>query len=157
MSLELVTLRHVSVRHVHGDRFTSEEIGEESAFKARFGLTIEIEENQEDDEFRFQIGQNFEAVIPSTNEPFFKIEIAGHFSSADKKTVGAWINTREGAYDLGATLFPYLRSLAKPLLEGLGAAQIEFPWSTPQIEKVSEITQQRKTNIKKKPVKPKES
>lgn len=150
MSLELVTLRHISVRHVHGDRFTSEDIGDESAFKARFGLTIEVEDSKKDtDEFRFQIGQKFEAVAPSTNEPFFNIEIAGHFSADDNEIIREWIDTREGAYALGATLFPYLRSLAKPLLEGLGAAQIEFPWSTPQIAKVPEKSHTKKKTIKK--------
>lgn len=155
MSLELVTLRHVSVRHVHGDRFTSEDIGDDSAFKARFGLTIEVEENQKNDDFRFQVGQTFEAVVPSTNAPFFKIEIAGHFLADDNDEIKAWIDTAEGAYALGATLFPYLRSLAKPLLEGLGAAQIEFPWSTPKIEKVSDKKIIKKPTPKRKPAAPK--
>lgn len=137
MSLELVTLKYVSIRNVHGDSFDHNDIESESSFKARFGLSIETNDDQEaEDEYRFTVGQRFEAVLPKKNDPFFKIEIAGYFITKHKEKVAPWIESTSGAYDLGSLLFPYLRAHVKPLLEGLGASQIEFPWSTPSIEKV---------------------
>lgn len=154
MSLELVTLKYVSIRNVHGDSFEHNDIENESSFKARFGLSIETDVDQEaKNEYRFAVGQRFEAVLPNKAEPFFKIEIVGHFITRHKDKVAPWSESTSGAYELGCLLFPYLRAHAKPLLEGLGASQIEFPWSTPSIEKVR--VSEKPASTKRKTTKPK--
>lgn len=154
MSLELVTLRYVSIRNVHGDSFDHSDVENESSFKARFGLSIETDDDAgTKNEYRFTVGQRFEAVLPKKDEPFFKIEIAGHFITQHKEKVVPWIKAPSGAYDLGALLFPYLRAYIKPLLEGLGSSQIEFPWSPPSIEKVP--VSEKPTSTKRKSSKPK--
>lgn len=146
MSLNLVSLKFISIRNIHGDSFGPDEVDEDSAFQARFGLSIEVPEDQESENFEFLVGQRFEAILPAKkDEPFFKIEIVGHFSTSHQGVIADWIDTPEGAYALGATLFPYLRGYAKPLLEGLGASQIDFPWSTPPIAKVGTRKEKRPT------------
>ncbi|WIV25631.1 hypothetical protein QN085_08565 [Pseudomonas sp. M2(2023)] len=140
MSLDLITLKHITIRSVHGDHFKADVVDGNSSFKARFSLSVEGESKSTSatKELHFSVGLEFEATLHDVDKPFFKIEIAGNFKAAAKnrEVVTQWINSKEGAHVLGATLYPYLRSLAKPLIEGLGASHIDFPWSTPPLGKV---------------------
>ena len=146
MSLQNVTLKFVTIANVSGKSFDQEiEDSDAPAFRARFGLSLDREEFNEESDYSFKVTQNFEALFTDEAEPFFKMEIVGHFFATSHEGVGEWIDTEDAAYILGSTMYPYLRNLAKPLLEGLGAAQIDFPWSSPPITKIQEKKARRKT------------
>nr|WP_075723383.1 MULTISPECIES: hypothetical protein [Pseudomonas] len=148
MSIVNAALKHVTISSVFG-RSYEDGIDEASpGFKARFGLSINSEEFSAENDYSFQVTQNFEAVFSEKEEPFFRIEIVGHFCAVHPNGMKEWIDTEEAAYILGATLYPYLRNLSKPLLEGLGSAQVDFPWSSPPISKINQKKSKR-NSIKK--------
>ncbi|ARU87461.1 hypothetical protein [Pseudomonas sp. M30-35] len=148
MSLINAALKQVTISNVFG-RSYEDGIDETSpGFKARFGLSINSEDFGSENGYSFQVTQNFEAVFSEKEEPFFRIEIIGHFCALRPNGMKEWIDTEEAAYILGATLYPYLRNLSKPLLEGLGSAQVDFPWSSPPISKITQKKVKRKTTKK---------
>lgn len=151
MSLQKVKLEFVSISSVSGHAMDFPgEIGSTdpaTGFKARFGLTVNGATLSGPDDSRFTVLMKFEALdalAESEDSSFFKIEVIGHFKAKDTDDLDSWINTAEGAYSLGAMIFPYLRNLSKPMLEGLGASQVDFPWSSPDITKIEEDKPKRK-------------
>lgn len=144
MSLQNVALKFVTISSVSGQSLENGIDEDSPSFKARFGLSLDTEEFGEENEYSFTVSQKFETLFSEDAEPFFKMEIVGHFFATDPTGVKEWINSEEAAYILGSTLYPYLRNLSKPLLEGLGAAQIDFPWSSPPITKIAEKKPKRK-------------
>lgn len=156
MSLQKVKLEFVSIANVFGHAMEFSGDGSRSdpvtGFKARFGLTVNAATLNDPNESRFTVQMNFEAFdasVEGEDSPFFKIEVVGHFLAKDTHKLDAWINDAEGAYSLGAMIFPYLRNLSKPMLEGLGASQVDFPWSSPEITKIDQSTPKRKRSSKK--------
>lgn len=149
MSLQNVTLKYVTVASVYGKSFKDELSDEDSPnFKARFGLTVDSEDLGEEKN-SFEVKLKFETLFSEDGEPFFKIEIVGHFDVDDDLAKTAeWISTPDAAHILGTSIYPYLRHLSKPLLEGLGAGDVEFPWGPPRLVPKKEKKPRRKT-IKK--------
>ncbi|WP_095052222.1 hypothetical protein [Pseudomonas sp. Irchel s3b2] len=144
MSLQNVALKFVTISNVSGESYENGIDEESPAFKARFGLSLDTADFGEDNDYSFTVTQKFETLFTENSEPFFKMEIVGHFFATQPEGVKDWIDTEEAAYILGSTLYPYLRNLSKPLLEGLGAAQIDFPWSSPPITKIAAKKTKRK-------------
>ncbi len=156
MSLQKVNLEFVSIAGVSGQAtdFSSDTESQDSiaGFKARFGLTVNAATLNSPSENRFTVQLKFEAFegsAESEDSPFFKIEVVGNFKAKDTSDLDSWINSEEGAFSLGAMIFPYLRNLSKPMLEGLGAGQVDFPWSSPEISKITEDKPKRKKSPKK--------
>lgn len=148
MSLQNVVLEFVSIASVSGSAMTfpatpdsPEGVG---GFKARFGLNVNAASLNEPTDLRFTVQMKFEALGAKDDAAFFKIELVGHFKAKETEDLDPWINSEEGAFSLGAMIFPYLRNLSKPMLEGLGAAQVDFPWSSPEITKIQEAKPKKK-------------
>ncbi|MDS1045127.1 hypothetical protein QM013_33855 [Pseudomonas aeruginosa] len=131
MSLHNVLLKYVSIANLYGKAFDGDVGDEAPTFKARFGLTLDTDKLNEENENSFEISLSFETFF-ANDESFFKIEIVGHFSiTGEVSATEDWLKTPEAANILGTSLYPYLRNLSKPLLEGLGAGDVDFPWGAP--------------------------
>jgi hypothetical protein len=131
MNLYDVRLELVKVEEIRGVPFepSSDENGEDG-YDARFHVAIngsvsEIGLNDfVDVKVKLQTSINDGA-------PFFEISVIGTFQVITNEGVSA-LGTREAPYELGSLLYPYLRNVAKPLLELLGANAIDFPYAPPQ-------------------------
>ncbi|WP_313058346.1 hypothetical protein [Stutzerimonas nitrititolerans] len=87
----------------------------------------------------------FMAREESEEDPFFSIAVAGHFEIMAETAI-AEITGEHGSFQIATYLFPYLRNIAKPLLEQLGAAEVDFPLYLPPPPKTSpKRTTRRKT------------
>lgn len=154
MSLEKISLQYVKILSVSGKAFEIEESSdsEPHGLKARFGLTIDTNNFTEQNNYSFEVFQSLETLFSTSEdeESFFKIEIKGVYCARDSSGVEEWVNSEAGAYTLGVNLFAYLRNLSKPILEHLGAAELDFPWSPPGILKkiVEESAKPRKRRKK---------
>lgn len=66
----------------------------------------------------------------NSGEPFLELSVIGKFQVITAEGVAA-VETVEANYEFAALLYPYLRQIAKPILESMGANAIDFPLSPP--------------------------
>jgi hypothetical protein len=132
MSIQKLYLNYVTLSHVNGKAFEPDEEQEkECGLRAKFGIKIDSSKFNEESGYELKVFESIETRVGDSKEKTFSIEIVGHYSSNEPEIVKAWIETPEAAYTLATSLFPYLRNLARPLLEHLGAADVDFPWNPP--------------------------
>jgi len=78
-------------------------------------------------------------------DPFFSITVSGVLEIVGEAAVPE-ITGVHGSFQVATFLFPYLRNTAKPLLEQLGATDVDFPLHLPPPPNVApEKSKRRKT------------
>lgn len=117
----------VRIQEIRGSAFGPDEGELEQRLKATFNaaVTTDLSEIAQGD--RIELKLKFIAQINDSEEPSFEIEVAGEFIIEDEHAISE-LKSEAGAYQAAAQLFPYVRHFSKPLLESLGAANIEFPF-----------------------------
>lgn len=138
MSLRNVKLAHVSTSRIDGKALESIESADSGTIKIRFGISINTDEIKEKISQNFSVKQIIETVFSEDADPFFTLEVNGFFVVKDTEQFEEWIDTPDAVYAVSSILFPYARSIAKPVLESLCSADIDFPWFPPDLEKREE-------------------
>lgn len=82
----------------------------------------------------FNVRLSFSGSPTAETDPFLAITMEGTFSILGS-TALAEIKGEDGIYKVASLIFPYLRNVAKPLIEGLGATAVEFPFHLPPANK----------------------
>lgn len=131
MSITKITLNSVRAIEVSGTEYLIEEnIGFQASFRLKLLNEKKTTYNEGDTleaTFALETAEN------KDSKPFFKLVLKGTFT-VDCDGISDWILSHDGAYSIGMTLFPYVRSLSKPMLEYLGAADLDFPFSPPKYD-----------------------
>lgn len=131
MNLYDVRLLLVRANEIHASPFLSSEQEreeDEEGFEAK--LNVEILGSVKD----LKIGDEFEVGITmitlAEGEPFFTINMIGTFEILGEAAIAGLTHTN-APYELGSLLYPYVRNLAKPIIEYLGASAIDMPFAPP--------------------------
>lgn len=127
MNLYDIRLELVRVEEIHGLPFDPSEDEEGYAAKMNVEFIGSIKELKVRDNFDVRI--NLETSIDG-NEGFFSLSMIGTFQAMTDAAMGG-LDHPDAPYELGSLLYPYVRNVAKPLLEYLGANAIEFPFAPP--------------------------
>jgi hypothetical protein len=131
MNLYDVRLDLVKVEEIRGVPFEpSFEDDGEDGYDARFHVAISRSPSEIELDDYVDVRVKLQTSI-NDGSPFFEISVIGTFQVITPEGVSA-LATREAPYELGSLLYPYLRNVAKPLLELLGANSIDFPYAPPQ-------------------------
>ena len=131
MNLYDVRLLLVRANEIRATPFlSSEEEREEDdeGFDAK--LNVEIVSPIKD----LKVGDEFEVSITlvtlAEEQPFFSMTMIGTFEILGEAAIGDLIHAN-APYELGSLLYPYIRNLAKPIIEYLGASAIDIPFAPP--------------------------
>lgn len=127
MNLSDVRLKLVRVSEIRGHAYN---VDVNSQFEARFKSKITTENIPTELGEDIEVELSLEASMPKTPEPFFMMSVIGTFEIMRKGVIDG-LSPQESSYHLGSLIFPYLRNLAKPVIEHLSAADIDFPFSMP--------------------------
>lgn len=147
MNLFDVSLKLIRVNEIRGHAY---DVDANSRFEARFKSIIKSEHENCILGNDIQAELSLEASMPDAPEAFFVISVIGTFEITSQEAIDE-LSSPAGSYQLGTLMFPYLRSLAKPIIEHLSAADIDFPFSMPTPPAPP------KASEAKKPAKPKKS
>jgi|TARA_Y100000296_G_scaffold52547_1_gene60152 preprotein translocase subunit SecB len=124
-----ILLLRVRLEEIHGKAFSTEGEPEvELRVLFRTKVVTDLEGIKKGDVFEARL--YFSAHPSATSEPDFSIEVAGDFKILDEHVIKE-LTADPVAFEAASLLFPYVRSLAKPILENLGTANIEFPFHLP--------------------------
>jgi len=131
MNLYDVRLLLVRANEIHATPFLSSEKErdeDKEGFDAK--LNVEIVSSVKD----LSVGDEFEVSITmitlAEGETFFSINMIGTFEILGEAAIEGLSHTN-APYELGSLLYPYVRNLAKPIIEYLGASAIDMPFAPP--------------------------
>lgn len=147
MNLYDIRLLNVQARSIEASPFTPSESGD--GYVAKISVELVPPEND------LQVGDEFEVSITmlttvDNQDPFFTITMIGEFEIIAESAI-ADLKDTNAPYELGSLIYPYMRSLAKPILEHLGAEAIGFPFAPPAPP--APIAQDKKRTTRKKRIK----
>ena len=126
MNLHDVRLEGVILEEIRG---TPYEDNGDDAYDARFQVAVlsQVQDLQANDSVEVRVKLQ---TSQSGETPFFEISMIGKFRLLTPE-VAVSIASAGANYELGSLLYPYLRSIAKPVLEAMGANPVDFPFSPP--------------------------
>ncbi|WP_458373040.1 hypothetical protein [Pseudomonas laurylsulfatiphila] len=127
MNLYDIRLLNVQARSIQASPFNPSE--DEGGYEANISVEIVPSEKE------LHVGDEFEVCITMmTNaegqSPFFTISMIGEFEILAESAIADLTHTN-APYELGSLIYPYMRNLAKPILEYLGAQAVGFPFAPP--------------------------
>lgn len=145
MNLYDIRLLNVQAQEIHASPFSPSEDGE--GYEAK--INVELIPPEKD----LKVGDEFEVsitMLTRVNErsPFFSISMIGEFEILAESAISD-LTHANAPYELGSLIYPYMRNLAKPILEYLGAQAVGFPFAPP-----APPHQEKKKSPRKKRVKP---
>ncbi|WP_122300031.1 hypothetical protein [Pseudomonas syringae] len=131
MNLYDVRLLLVRANEIHATPFLSSEQEreeDEDGFDAK--LNVEIINPKKD----LKVGDEFEVGITmitlAEGEVFFSINMIGTFEVLGEAAISD-LSHANAPYELGSLLYPYVRNLAKPIIEYMGASAVDMPFAPP--------------------------
>lgn len=127
MNLYDVRLLNVRIQDIRA-KAPSFESESEEGYNAR--LNVEILNPGDNlavgDKFRVQIA----LVTTEDDKPFLQMTMIGVFEVLGEAALTD-LSHENAPYELGSLLYPYLRNLTKPIIEYLGASDVEMPFAPP--------------------------
>jgi len=106
------------------------------------GFAVKFKAEVIDDVDKLAVGDVFKAKLSFTafpadgGESFFSISLTGDLEVMEEAALVS-LKSETGAYQAANYIFPYVRTLAKIMLEALGASAVEFPYHLPPPPKAS--------------------
>lgn len=127
MNLYDIRLLNIQARSIDASPFTPSVDGD--GYEAK--ISVELVPPERD----LQVGDEFEVSITMLTmvdgqDPFFNITMIGEFEIIAESAIADLKDVR-APYELGSLIYPYMRNLAKPILEYLGAEAVGFPFAPP--------------------------
>lgn len=127
MNLYDIRLLHVRLEEIRATPFTADDDDDDS-YQAE--LAVEFVGSVKD----INVGDEFEISIVMTAlsnaAPFFTMAMIGTFEVLAQPAVKD-LSHVDAPYELGSLLYPYIRNLAKPIIEYLGASTVDIPFAPP--------------------------
>lgn len=145
MNLYDIRLLNIQAQEIHASPFTPSEGGDGYEAKISVELVPPQKELQVGDEFYVSITM---LTMVDGQAPFFTITMTGEFEIIAESAI-VELTDISAPYELGSLIYPYMRNLAKPILEHLGAEAVGFPFAPP-----APPTQEKKKSPRKKRIKP---
>lgn len=127
MKLNDIRLALVSVESITGSAFRHSE--DDQGFEAKLGVEYAnpIDDLGAGDAFSVRMTLETRA---AGGDIFFNLKIIGEFQIIEPSVVDN-LKLPDVPYEVALLLYPYMRNVAKPNLEYLGASASDFPFSPP--------------------------
>jgi hypothetical protein len=128
MNLYDVRLLLVRAEQIHATPYPVEEEKNEGGYQAK--LNVEFASPVKDISVggHFDIRFTMETLVGETQ--FLSITMIGSFEVMAEAAIPD-LGHSNAPYELGSLLYPYIRNLAKPIIEYLGASAVEIPFAPP--------------------------
>lgn len=133
MNLYDIRLLHVRTKEIHATSFEAEaeaEGDDEGGGSYRIDLSVELVDPIEG----MAVGDVFNACIDMVaaygDERFFTMSMIGAFEVLAESAIKD-LTHPNAPYELGSLLYPYIRNLAKPIIEYLGEGTAGIPFAPP--------------------------
>lgn len=145
MNLYDIRLLHVRLNEIHATPFEAEdeEDGDEDGGGYKADLTVEIISPTEG----LTVGDTFQVGIDMTaksdGKVFLTLSMIGAFEVLAEPAIKDLTHTN-APYEVGSLLYPYVRNLAKPIIEYLGAGTAAIPFAPPPPPRAKRVVRKKK-------------
>ncbi|MBH8611183.1 hypothetical protein I4N56_009685 [Pseudomonas mohnii] len=144
MNLYDIRLLNVQTQNIQASPFAPSEDGDGYEAKISVDLVPPEGDLHVGDEFHVSITM---LTMVDGQDPFFTITMIGEFEIIAESAI-ADLKDVSAPYELGSLIYPYMRNLAKPILEYLGAEAVGFPFAPPAPPAQEKKKAPRKKRIK---------
>jgi hypothetical protein len=145
MNLNDIRLVLVCAEGINGSAFRPLEEGQ--GFEAKLGVEYANPIDDLGAGDTFDVRMTLEARVTG-GDVFFRLSIIGEFQVIDPSVIES-LKLPDVPYEVALLLYPYMRSVAKPNLEYLGASSSDFPFAPPRPPSRKQATRKAPARKKK--------